>query len=280
MSIIIRTPSQLKQISTDHPVDADFINTDNDNIDIVNSWYSSNPANFAEGLIVHTTALGKMGVSALLSWDPLLHILSAGDNSTGAPAITQDISGLSLVKGAMNPTIRYGSGIRFCSTDPEFTTRNPKMLAGIFPRATQAYTGDLSGGMAIDFFISPDNPGADPVPTLLAVMDENGFALTRKLNLGNFSTQTIISGSLATNGLSSIIRPLPQSGTADNLDNINGNVGDIVILFGQGGNTITVRDGVGNIQTNGDCLLTATGHFLLLLNLADTWYELSRSINV
>lgn len=281
MAIIVLTPSQLKQISVDHPTDADFINTDNDNVDIVNSWYSSNPANFASGSVIFTTALGKMGISAKLSWDNSLNILSAGDNLIASVDVTQDISGLSLVKGAMNTLNKYGSGIRFCSTDINFTTRNPKLLAGIFPRATQTYTDDTTGGMAIDFFISPNNPGADPVPTLLAVMSEDGLALTRKLNLGSFSTQTINANVLETKGLSSVIRPLPETGTSDNLDVINGNNGDIIILFGLDGNTVTLRDEIGNLRLDGNCQLASTRHFIVLHALAGTgnWYELTRKFN-
>ena len=48
--------------------------------------------------------------------------------------------------------------IKFMSTDLNFTTQNPKLLAGIKPRATEDCNGN-DGGMAIDLTAS-NNPGA------------------------------------------------------------------------------------------------------------------------
>ena len=58
--------------------------------------------------------------------------------------------GLELINSGMNDFQKYGSAIKFMSTDPQFTTESPKFLAGIIPRAEEYYTSDNDGGMAID----------------------------------------------------------------------------------------------------------------------------------
>lgn len=72
------------------------------------------------------------------------------------------IRGLMLTAAGMNTTNEYTPGLLFGSTDAELTTNNPKTLAGIFGRATEAYGADTDGGMALDFFGLSNNPGVTP----------------------------------------------------------------------------------------------------------------------
>jgi hypothetical protein len=59
----------------------------------------------------------------------------------------------------MNTTSKYTPAIKFGSTDPEFTTTNPKFMAAITAEAVQTYSSDTSGGMTLAFWTSPASPG-------------------------------------------------------------------------------------------------------------------------
>jgi hypothetical protein len=110
------------------------------------------------------------------------------DTANGVAAIARTMSGVDLSVTSMNnSTLQHGAAVKFMSTDPAFTTENPKLLAGVFPRATESYGADTDGGMAIDLATTPDNPGATSTPTVRATLDENG-----NLNVG-----TTVAGSSA-----------------------------------------------------------------------------------
>ncbi len=95
-------------------------------------------------------------------------------NASGKSAITYNISSLLLTAAAMNATAKYTPAIQFGSTDPSFTTQNPKHLAAVIGRATEGYVADNDGGMAIDFGTTPNNPGTTSVPTIHTTITENG----------------------------------------------------------------------------------------------------------
>lgn len=86
------------------------------------------------------------------------------DTASGAAGITLGMSGLRLSAAGMNTTSQYTPGILFMSTDAQFTTENPKLLAGIWGRAAETYNADNTGAMAIDFATSPIQPGINNVP--------------------------------------------------------------------------------------------------------------------
>nr|HRO67990.1 tail fiber domain-containing protein [Pseudobdellovibrionaceae bacterium] len=96
------------------------------------------------------------------------------DAASGSNTLSRTMAGLELSSYGMNTTSQYTPAIKFMSTDPEFTTENPKFLAGIVGRATQAYTADTHGGMALDFLTSPTSPGANVVPTVAMTVNSNG----------------------------------------------------------------------------------------------------------
>lgn len=63
---------------------------------------------------------------------------------------------------AGNPTsltAKYTPAIKFGSTDVNLLTQNPKFGAAIVAEATQNYTTDTTGGMALSFWTSAINPG-------------------------------------------------------------------------------------------------------------------------
>ena len=94
--------------------------------------------------------------------------------SVGESAIGNTNAGWWLSAAGMNTTSKYTPAIKFGSTDSNFTTDNPKYLAGIVGRATETYVADTDGGMAIDFLTFPDNGGANGGPTTRMTIDQNG----------------------------------------------------------------------------------------------------------
>ena len=94
--------------------------------------------------------------------------------SIGESAITNTNAGWWLTAAGMNTTSKYTPAIKFGSTDSNFTTDNPKYLAGIVGRATETYAADTDGGMAIDFLTFPDNGGANGGPTTRMTIDQDG----------------------------------------------------------------------------------------------------------
>ena len=86
------------------------------------------------------------------------------NENSGYTAVDQTTGGLYLTSGEMDTTNKFTNGIFFGSTDSSFTTNNPKLLAGIFGRATEDYAADSDSGMAIDFFTTLTNQGATTTP--------------------------------------------------------------------------------------------------------------------
>ena len=95
-------------------------------------------------------------------------------SSIGESAISNTNAGWWLTAAGMNTTSQYTPAIKFGSTDTAFTTDSPKYLAGIVGRATETYSADTRGGMAIDFLTFPDNGGVTGGPTTRMTVDENG----------------------------------------------------------------------------------------------------------
>lgn len=126
------------------------------------------------------------------------------DNTTaGSSAITNNVNGVELVSGSMNTTNKYGQGLKFMSTDADFTTEPIKLLAGIFPRATETYNADTRGGMAIDFMVSPNNPGVNNLPVTAMTVDQSGWvgigvtAPTTKLDVnGTVNSTAVTTGTI------------------------------------------------------------------------------------
>lgn len=280
MSITFYGAMGLGQISLDHPSGVDWINQRNLDMRVISDLVAVYP--FTPGVIPYVNAGGKLDQSlSEIFWDATNKIFRVGKTGAMSAALSQTMSGLELVTGGANGANQYGFGIKFINTDPDFTTRNPKWLAGIFPRSTQAYTGDTTGGMVLDFFYTPTTPGADPIPSLGMSVDANGLNLNANsaLILGAFSTIAISVGALTVLQKGSIVRPTPETGTVDDLTTINGSLGQLLILFGLAGNIITVKNGTGNIQCGSDCVLNGTNDNIILVNIANTWYQLSRSLD-
>ena len=99
-----------------------------------------------------------------------------------------------MSSAAMNTTSQYTPAIKFMSTDPNFTTENPKLLAAIVGKATETYSADTDSGMELRFFVSPLNAGTTNVPVLAMRILSTGDTLFQ----GNIRPQTASSHNLGT----------------------------------------------------------------------------------
>jgi hypothetical protein len=77
------------------------------------------------------------------------------------------------------------------------------------------------------------------------------------------------------------IQPRGESGLADDLSTINGQVSNPILLIrGNNTETITVKDGVGNINlAGGDFAMNSSADILALCQSGGQWFEISRSNN-
>ena len=95
-------------------------------------------------------------------------------SSIGESAITNANAGWWLTAGGMNTSSKYTPALKFGSTDPAFTTDNPKWLAGVVGRATETYSADNDGGMALDFMTFPQSSGTAGGPSTRMTIDHDG----------------------------------------------------------------------------------------------------------
>jgi hypothetical protein len=94
--------------------------------------------------------------------------------SIGESAITNANAGWWLTAGGMNTSSKYTPALKFGSTDPAFTTDNPKWLAGVVGRATETYSADNDGGMALDFMTFQQSSGTAGGPSTRMTIDHDG----------------------------------------------------------------------------------------------------------
>lgn len=151
--------------------------------------------------------------------------LRARVDHTGAAhsAIDVAMSGVELLAGTMNTTNKYTAALKIMSTDANFTTDNPKLLGLVIGRATEGYNADTKGGVAIDFFTSPNDVGASSAPVLAMTLDQDGSAsiLNGNLDVNGF----LILPKASTSGIK-VDRTTPTFGFADILgDQFSKNTG-------------------------------------------------------
>lgn len=112
--------------------------------------------------------------TAAHSWSGLTH-RNRIINTTTQTSVGQSHGGLLLEAVTMNTTNKYTAGLFYASSDANFTTTNPKILAGIVGYATENYTADDDGGSGLEFFALPNNPGVTPALTSIGTADTNGW---------------------------------------------------------------------------------------------------------
>ena len=112
------------------------------------------------------TSAGNVGIGDS-SPSTLLHVTGTDSTalirlestSVGASSFDGSGAGLELIAAGMNTSSKYTPAIKFGSTDPAFTTTNPKFGAAIIAESTQTYNSDTKGGMDLSFWTSPNDPG-------------------------------------------------------------------------------------------------------------------------
>ena len=99
--------------------------------------------------------------------------------SSGESTLTNGMTGFWLTAKGMNTTSKYTPALKFGSTDPDFTTTNPKWTAGIIGEAIETYAADDKGGMDMHFLTAPAGVGVATVPTINMTLTAGG-----KLGIG------------------------------------------------------------------------------------------------
>ena len=117
--------------------------------------------------------------------------LTGNTNDTGT--IDRTSAGIELLAGTV-PDDGLFPLIKWISTDSSFSTNNPRMVAFIGARSTQAYSDDNDGGARIVFGSHANDPGTGD-PTIYAFMSPAEFEFTTTLFDIN-ATTVDISGQL------------------------------------------------------------------------------------
>ena len=203
-----------------------------------NSLTVNNATTLKNGLAVTGSAVisdgltvdGNTGIGTT-SPATLLHVAGnsvtaiARIQNTGAGASTFDGSGagLELLANGMNATTsKYTPAIKFGSTDPDFTSTNPKFGAAIIAEAAQAYTIDTTGGMDLTFWTSPISPGtgSELVEQMRIESDGNvGIGLT------NPTSKLHVSGNVRISGITTVSNTTAASSTVTGALQVAGGVG-------------------------------------------------------
>ena len=144
---------------------------------------------------LYISEAGRVGIGTE-SPGSILHITGAAGStsrihiqSTGSGATTFDGSGSGLLMTAagMNTTSKFTPALQFGSTDGNFTTTNPKVLAAINGISTQTYDSDNAGGMDLAFYTTPnDSSTANAVEERVRI-DRNG-----NVGIGTESPDTLL----------------------------------------------------------------------------------------
>ena len=100
-----------------------------------------------------------------------VHIRSEG---AGLTSFDGSGSGLLLTANGMNVTSKFTPAIQFGTTDPSFTTTNPKVGAAINGVAAQTYSADDRGGMELAFYTTSNDPGTGQTTTERMRIDNDG----------------------------------------------------------------------------------------------------------
>jgi hypothetical protein len=114
-----------------------------------------------------------------------------GIGAVGDTELTNTMPGLELLSGALNTVSYLGYGIKFMSQDSDFTTLNPKFLAGILPYAIETYNADTKGGMGMTFLTSPADPGANVDPIERWRIQHNGHLIPQTDNAIDFGSSSL-----------------------------------------------------------------------------------------
>lgn len=198
-----------------------------------------------------------------------LHNLITGNNVSGSQAENIVVDGDAEQNMIIGNLIRKVLNVQSITAAGPFTATYGIRMTTAAGKVNFVLDNDLrDGGSTANY---ADTNGAN-------IYQEPG-----KLSTGTATALTIASDAI-TVGDSSLIRLLPQTGTADDLATINGGYdGQLIVLrTATSGDTITVKDGTGNLQlAGGDFAMDSRNDKLTLIYDADLsqWSEVARSNN-
>ncbi|MCD7059502.1 DUF2793 domain-containing protein [Pelagibacterium xiamenense] len=133
----------------------------------------------------------------------------------------------------------------------------------------------LSGNDDFAFKVSADGSSFTTAFTLDA---DAGFVSFGRMTGAVPSYPTVAAGELTVE--TSYAVPAPESGTSDDVDTISGGFdGAVLIVTGTAGNTLTFRDGTGNLKLGADRVLDNFEDSLMLVRRGSDWIELSYADN-
>ena len=174
-------------------------------------------------------------------------------SSSGNSSLTNGMPGWWLTAKGMNTTSKYTPALKFGSTDPDFTTTNPKWTAGIIGEAIETYAADDKGGMDMHFLTAPAGVGAGPTPpTINMTLSAGG-----KLGIGTQDpSQFLHVNGGATNNLA-LFQSTDATARISFRDNSTSSVshvgigasGNDAVLFA-GNATVVSAKNSGNVQFN------------------------------
>ena len=187
-------------------------------------------------------------------------------SSSGDSSLTNGMPGWWLTAKGMNTTSKYTPALKFGSTDPDFTTTNPKWTAGIIGEAIETYAADDKGGMDMHFLTAPAGVGVATVPSINMTLDASG-----KLGIGTTNPSATLHASTADNIVAKFLSTDATAAIelADNSTTNNAvltRVGQTLTLCANGGNVAignSISSYNGSAPTDGQLLIgdTASGLF-------------------
>lgn len=175
-------------------------------------------------------------------------------NATELVVYTTSNTGISVISGASSASsIFFGDSVTtgVASRQGQIVYNNANDSLGFYTSATERASFDSSGN----------------------------FSLNKKLNFGAGQTATIASGAIT--ATKSYVVLAGEGATTDDLDTISGGTeGDIVVLRTTTGSyTITIKDGTGNLNLNGDFAMDSNKDIITLIYDGSSWDEISRTSN-
>ena len=174
-------------------------------------------------------------------------------SSSGESTLTNGMTGFWLTAKGMNTTSKYTPALKFGSTDPDFTTTNPKWTAGIIGEAIETYAADDKGGMDMHFLTAPAGVGAGPTPPTINMT----LTSTGKLGIGEQDpSQLLHVNGGGTNNLA-LFESTDATARISFRDNSTSSVshvgigasGNDAVIFSGNATTLTAKNS-GNIQFN------------------------------
>ena len=173
-------------------------------------------------------------------------------SSSGDSSLTNGMPGWWLTAKGMNTTSKYTPALKFGSTDPDFTTTNPKWTAGIIGEAVETYAADDKGGMDMHFLTAPAGVGAATVPTINMTLTAGG-----KLGIGTQDPSQFLHINGATTNNLALFESTDATARISFRDNSTSSVshvgigasGNDAVIFA-GNATVLSAKNSGNVQFN------------------------------